>query len=174
MSYADDFVILSRGHAAKAKEWAQATLTRLGLTLNEAKTTLKDAQRERFTFLGYAFGPHCLRRDGSWYQGASPSARSVQRCKQRVSEVLRSGNVSPWPEVRDELNRALRGWTAYFSYGSCALAYRALEHHVWHGVDHFLRRRHKADRGGRPDTDVFGRLGVLRPRLVRVAPVSRL
>jgi RNA-directed DNA polymerase len=78
--------------------------------------------------------------------------------------------VAPWTEVRDQLNRVLRGWTAYFSYGSRALANRALEHHVWHRVCRFLRRRHKADRGGKPDTDVFGRLGVLRPQLAGVAP----
>ena len=61
----------------------RSTLAKLGLTLNEEKTALKDARRERFTFLGYAFGPHCLRRDGSWYLGASPSNKSVQRCKAR-------------------------------------------------------------------------------------------
>ena len=170
VSYADDFVILSRGHAAQAKAWAGATLTRLGLMLNEEKTTLRDARRERFTFLGYAFGPHCLRRDGSWYLGASPSSRSVQRCKAKVSELLGAGNMAPWDEVRDRLNRLLRGWTAYFSYGTCAPAYRAIEHHVWHRAYRFLRRRHKADRGGNPDTDIFGRRGVLRPHLARVAP----
>ena len=170
VSYADDFVILSRGHAARAKAWAKTTLTKLGLTLNEDKTSLKDARRERFTFLGYAFGPHCLRRDGSWYLGASPSSKSVQRCKAKVSELLVAGNMAPWDEVRDRLNRLVRGWTAYFSYGSCALAYRAIEHHVWHRVCRFLRRRHKADRGGDPDTDVFGRRGVLRPQMAHVMP----
>jgi RNA-directed DNA polymerase len=172
VSYADDFVILSRGYAEQAKAWAQAVLTRLGLRLNEEKTTLKDARQERFTFLGYAFGPHCLRRDGSWYLGASPSGKSVQRCKERVSELLGAGNMAPWDEVRDSLNRLVRGWTAYFSYGSCALAYRALEHHIWDRVYRFLRRRHKADRGGKPDTDVFGRRGVLRPKLARRLAVS--
>jgi RNA-directed DNA polymerase len=170
VSYADDFVILSRGHAAGALEWAKTTLTRLGLTLNEAKTTLKDARRERFTFLGYAFGPHCLHRDGSWYLGASPSDRSVKRVKARVSELLVPGNKAPWDEVRDQLNSVLRGWTAYFSYGSCALAYRALEHHVWHRTYHFLRKRHKADRGGNPNIDIYGRRGVLRPRLAHASP----
>jgi hypothetical protein len=29
-------------------------MTRLGLTLNEAKTSLKNARQERFDFLGYA------------------------------------------------------------------------------------------------------------------------
>src|ERR1700674_3555388 len=58
VSYADDFVILSRGCAAEALAWTKAVMTRLGLTLNEAKTSLKNARQERFDFLGYAFGPH--------------------------------------------------------------------------------------------------------------------
>jgi len=52
VSYADDFVILSRGCAAEALAWTKAVMTRLGLTLNEAKTSLRDARQERFTFLG--------------------------------------------------------------------------------------------------------------------------
>jgi RNA-directed DNA polymerase len=64
VSYADDFVILSRGHAAEALAWTKAVMTRLGLTINEAKTSLKDARYERFDFLGYAFGPHWQRPGG--------------------------------------------------------------------------------------------------------------
>lgn len=58
VSYADDFVILSRGHAAEALAWTRDAMTRVGLTNNEAKTSLKDARKERFDFLGYTFGPH--------------------------------------------------------------------------------------------------------------------
>ncbi len=58
VSYADDFVILSRGRAAEALAWTKAVMTRLGLTLNEAKTSLRDAHKERFDFLGYTFGLH--------------------------------------------------------------------------------------------------------------------
>ncbi|HKN59557.1 MAG TPA: reverse transcriptase domain-containing protein, partial [Candidatus Acidoferrales bacterium] len=53
VSYADDFVILSRGFAAEALAWTRAVMTKLGLTLNEAKTSVKDARREGFDFLGY-------------------------------------------------------------------------------------------------------------------------
>ncbi len=45
VSYADDFVILSRGHAEEALTWTKAVMTKLGLTLNEAKTSVKDARR---------------------------------------------------------------------------------------------------------------------------------
>src|SRR5258708_13546159 len=58
VAYADDFVILSRGRAAEAVTWTKAVLMKLRLTLNEAKTSLKDARQERFSFPGYSFGPH--------------------------------------------------------------------------------------------------------------------
>ena len=63
IAYADDFVILSRGQAAEPLDWTRQVMTRLGLALNEAKTAVRDARRERFDFLGYAFGPHHYRKE---------------------------------------------------------------------------------------------------------------
>ena len=37
INYADDFVILSRGHAAEALAWTDRVMTRLGLTLTAAR-----------------------------------------------------------------------------------------------------------------------------------------
>jgi len=76
VTYADDFLILSRGCAAKALNWTRSVMTRIGLALNEAKTSIKQARREQFNFLGYTFGPHRLRKDGHVYLGASPSTSS--------------------------------------------------------------------------------------------------
>jgi RNA-directed DNA polymerase len=73
VSYADDFVILSRGRAADALTWTKAVMTKLGLTLNEAKTSLRNARQERFDFLGYSFGPHRHKANGKGYLGASAS-----------------------------------------------------------------------------------------------------
>jgi RNA-directed DNA polymerase len=92
-------------------------MTRIGLTLNEAKTSIKQARRERFDFPGYRFGPHRLRKNGHAYLGASPSKKSVSRLRQKVGDLLVRQNVAPWPEVRDQLNRILRGWSIYFGYG---------------------------------------------------------
>jgi RNA-directed DNA polymerase len=174
VSYADDFVILSRGHAAEALAWTKAVMTKLGLTLNEAKTSLKDARRQRFDFLGYSFGPECHRKEGHWYLGASPSKKSVQRLKTKVSEVLVPGNHDPWPDVRDQLNGLLRGWSGYFSYGTRLMAYRAVDNYVYDAVRHFLRRRCKVQgRGTRKfhRDHVFGPLGVLRLRRVHLGPL---
>ena len=60
------------------------------------------------------FGPQRYRKDGHWYLGASPSKKSVARLRQKVNDVLVPGNTEPWPQVRDRLNRILRGWSNYF------------------------------------------------------------
>ena len=51
------------------------------------------------------------------YLNASPSKKSVQRLKAKVCELLVPSNTDPWPEVRDDLNRSLRGWSSYFNLG---------------------------------------------------------
>src|SRR3954449_4581859 len=93
--------------------------------------------------LGYTFGPHCFQPDGRWYLGASPSKKSVARIKQKVGDLLMPNNVEPWPEVRDRLNQILRGWCAYFRYGTTAQAYQAVDYYVYESVRHYLRRRHQ-------------------------------
>ncbi len=50
-TYADDFVILSRAKAAQALPWTEQVLTRIGLTLNPAKTRWVRAKSESFDFL---------------------------------------------------------------------------------------------------------------------------
>jgi RNA-directed DNA polymerase len=163
--------ILSRGHAAEALAWTRQVMARLGLVLNEAKTSVRNARHERFDFLGYTFGPHRYRKDGHWYLGASPSRKSVQRLKVKVGEILVAGNQAPWMEVRDQLNRLLRGWCAYFDYGTRLIAYRAVDNHVYHSVRRFLIRRHKVQSQGTrrfSDEVVFGELGVLRLRHVHL------
>jgi RNA-directed DNA polymerase len=175
VNYADDFVILSRGKAAEALDWTRQVVTRMGVTLNEAKTCIKEARKESFNFLGYRFGPHRYKKDGHWYLGASPSQKAVARIKEKVGDLLAPSNVGPWPEVRDRLNQTLRGWSAYFSYGTRTMAYRAVDNHVYESVRHFLRRRHKVQSRGTSRFSaevVFGELGVLRLRDVQLNPRS--
>jgi len=164
VAYADDFVILSRGRAAEALAWTKAVMTKLGLTLNEAKTSLKYARQERFDFLGYSFGPHHYKANGKRYLGASPSKKSVQRLKRKVGDLLVPGNNEPWREVRDTLNRSLRGWSNYFCHGTRRPAFRGVDFYVRERVRAFLVRRHKvAGRGNhRFSFDVLhGERGVL-------------
>ena len=110
VNYADDFVILSRGHAHEALQWTTAVMTRIGLRINEAKTSVKDVRTESFDFLGYTFGPKYGCRDGGRkYLGASPSRKSVQRIKTRIGNLLVPGNKGSWPQIQRQLNSLLVG-----------------------------------------------------------------
>jgi RNA-directed DNA polymerase len=166
VNYADDFVILSRGKAEEARKWTQAVMTRLGLTLNEQKTCIRNAKQESFDFLGYTFGPRYWWKTGKPYLAARPSQKAIQRLKEGVYEMLRPCENGRWEEVRDRLNAKLRGWQNYFSYGSLNQAYRIVDRYVYQCVRHFLRRRHKAtnSRGTRQFSDavVYGERGVHR------------
>jgi RNA-directed DNA polymerase len=173
VNYADDFVILSRGHAAEALAWTRTTMTRLGLTLNETKTSVKDARTESFDFLGYTLGPKFALK-GREYLGASPSKKSVQRVKDEIGDLLRPGENGPWPQVRDRLNRLLTGWSAYFSHGTRYPAYQAVDRHVTERVRGFLARRHKEPgRGTRRFswTEIHGEFGV-NPLIQTPAPAA--
>jgi RNA-directed DNA polymerase len=164
VSYADDFVILSRGRAAEALAWTKAVMTKLGLTINEAKTSLKDARKERFDFLGYSFGLYRFKKNGKWYLGAGPSKKSVQRVKSTIRGILVPSNNGSWELVRDTLNRSLRGWSNYFCYGTRVHAFRGVDAYVLERVRTFLSRRHKVQgRGNRRFTigKIQGDLGVL-------------
>jgi RNA-directed DNA polymerase len=148
VSYADDFVILSRDHAGEALTWTKAVMTKLGLTLNESKTSVKDARRESFDFLGYTLGPRHVPNGGRWYLGANPSKKSVLRIKTKIGALLTPSNKGAWPEVRMRLNRLLVGWSAYFSYGGLASAYEAVDRHVYDRTRNFLCKRHKVQGRG--------------------------
>ncbi len=164
VNYADDFVILSRGSAAEALSWTRGVMTRIGLTLNEAKTSIKEARQERFDFLGYTFGLHRYKKTGHWYLGTSPSKKSIKRIKQKVGDLLTPGNVNPWTEVRRRLNQISRGWSAYFSYGTRVMAYGVVDKYVCDRVRQYLKRRHKVSSRGTKmygEEVVFGELGIL-------------
>jgi RNA-directed DNA polymerase len=175
VNYADDFVILSRGRAEEALNWTRSVMQRIKLTLNQAKTSIKQARTESFDFLGYTFGPQRHRKDGHWYLGARPSKKSLARLRQKVADCLYRVHLAPWPDVRDRLNMILRGWSNYFRHGTTVFAHKAVNNYVYDRVRHFLRRRHKiGSRGGTIFSGevVFGKLGVLRLRDLsrRVSP----
>ncbi len=165
INYADDVVILSRGYATPALAWTRWAMGQLGLTLNERKTSIRQASRERFTFLGYAFGPMVYRKTGRPYLGAQPAQQSIRQVKERVRAILHPGNQAPWEEIAAQVNRTTRGWATYFSYGTRQLAYRAVEAYVAERARHFLRRRHKLIGQGMrrfSGRTIFGPLGIAR------------
>ncbi|MEK7837980.1 MAG: reverse transcriptase domain-containing protein, partial [candidate division NC10 bacterium] len=176
VNYADDFVVLCRRGAPAVLEKTRRWMASIGLALNEEKTRVRNARCESFDFLGYTFGPMYSPRTGGRYNGARPSKKAIASIKGAIRKGLRPGNQAPWAEVVSRLNRTVRGWAAYFCYGSLAKARHDVQLHLYHSVRRFLRRRHKlAGPGYRqfPAAAVFGELGVLAlDRLPRLAPAN--
>jgi len=102
-------------------------------------------------------------RTGGRYIGARPSTKAIARIKDRIRQHLRPGNQAPWQEVVMPLNRTVRGWATYFTYGSVTKARSGVQRYLYQTVRRFLRRRHKVKGGGYrqfSDACVFGELGV--------------
>ena len=165
VNYADDFVLLCRRGAKKALEETRKVMRAIGLELNERKTRTVNARRKHFDFLSYTFGPQYWWQTGRPYLGAIPSKKAVARMREKVRRLLRPSQLAQWPEVAESLNRMLRGWANYFSYGSAWRARGCVDAHVAEKVRHFLRRRSGSKKGRQlrkyGPARVFGELGVL-------------
>ena len=145
-------------------------MSQIGLSLNMDKTSLKDARKEHFDFLGYTFGLMCITHKGIWRMGAKPSKTSVKQLKGKVRNLLIPCEKGPWPDVRDRLNALLRGWCQYYNYGWTQPVYRGVERNLYNRARNFLVQRHKMHSRGIsrfPSGVVFGELGVLLPRPIR-------
>lgn len=103
---------------------------------------------------------------------------SVSRLRQKVGGLLWRGNEAPCPEVRDQLNAILRGWSNYFCCGSRYLQFRAVDQYVYYRVVDFLRVRgtvHSCKTAIRSGSLVPGRLfghGVLSTRACPIPILS--
>lgn len=171
VNFADDFVILCRRTAPQALSAAREILSRIGLTLNEEKTRTCNAWREPFDFLGYTFGVQYAFGSGRKYLGASPSKKSLTRLKEKIRKL--TGDDTTWLYERimvGTVNRFMRGWANYFSYGSLWRAYTRLEWFLIKRVRGWLVQKHKlGTRGERryPAEHMYKSLGLISlPRLL--------
>ena len=99
----------------------------------------------------------------------------MQRVRERVKAITAPRHRLPEAiePIVAEVNRVVRGWAHYFSYGTRLMAYRAVDHYVWDRVRHFQRRRRKVPTRGtkRFSADVvFGELGVFQLRRFHLKP----
>jgi len=168
VNYADDFVICCRGSALEAMTAMRDMMTRLKLTMNEAKTRLCRGPDEPFDFLGYTIG-RCYSRKTGWpYIGVRPSARKIQGLNLNLSE--QTGRQWTWLDVDElvgRLNRRLRGWANYFRLGTITAAYSKVTAHACRRLRHWLSRKFGVRRlgGSRyPDRYLHETLGLLRLR----------
>jgi RNA-directed DNA polymerase len=144
--YADDFVVLARYAGTRLQRWIEATLEGwMGLTVNRDKTRVVELWQEgaSLDFLGYTFRyDRDLLGRGHRYLNVTVSKKALKRARQRVHEMTSHHfGFLPLPALIERLNRYLRGWANYFSYGYPRRAFRALNAHVQSRLGRHLRRR---------------------------------
>src|SRR3954464_12343142 len=137
-------VICCRGTAAEAMSAMRGMMSKLKLTVNEAKTRLCRLPDETFDFLGYTLGRNYDRRTGQPYLGPRPSSKKIQRLCREISEMTeRRTTLRDVDEQIGRINAKLRGWSNYFRIGTVSTAYRTVNGHVLHRVRQWLCAKFK-------------------------------
>ncbi|MBU0717230.1 MAG: group II intron reverse transcriptase/maturase [Planctomycetes bacterium] len=144
INYADDLVICCRGTGSEASQMMRQMMSKLRLTVNEAKTRVCSARSESFEFLGYTIGQFRARLTGRAYVGTLPSRKSESAiCREITDCTSRRTLWKDLPELVSELNRMLVGWSNYFSLGAVDRVYRRIDQHVRYRLRRWLRQKHK-------------------------------
>jgi RNA-directed DNA polymerase len=144
--YADDFVVLARYQGAGLTGFIRKTIEdRLHLQLHPDKTRIVNMEEEgaNFDFLGYTFRYDRDRFGRSkHYLNPFPSKRALKRERQQLREMTDHRMCfKPIPILIQEINRHLRGWANYFTYGYPRTAYRHINLYTRLRLYQHLNRR---------------------------------
>jgi group II intron reverse transcriptase/maturase len=144
VNYADDLVICCRGRAEEALATMRIMMTKLKLTVNEAKTRVSKLPEEKFDYLGYTFGRCYSTKTGRAYLGTVPATKRVIRICEAISrETGRDRTLLDHQTVVRKLNQMMTGWANYFCLGPVSKAYRAVDQHACRRLRQWLRAKHK-------------------------------
>jgi RNA-directed DNA polymerase len=148
VNYADDLVILSRGHADEALAEMRTMMSKLKLTVNEQKTRRCHLPEDTFTFLGYTFGRLYSLRNGRPYLGPRPAKKKVQQLCRTISELTDHRTcLQAAADKIAQLNRKLRGWANYFCLGPVIRVYDTVMAHTRRRLRRWLCHKHKVKIG---------------------------
>ena len=144
--YADDFVALAKQMGSETIEFIESRLEgKFQLEINREKTRVVDLREEgvSLSFLGYTFRyDRDLKGRDRNYLNVFPSKKAIQREREKLREMTsRHQNHKPIPVLIGELNRHLRGWMNYFSFGYPSSAYCEIERYVRDRLIQHLQRR---------------------------------
>ena len=144
--YADDFVVLARYQGGKLSGWIESKIEGwMGLEINRDKTRVIDLRQpgEKLNFLGYMFRYDCdLTGKQQRYLNVTVSEKALKRERQKLYEMISSEVCfKPLPQLIEELNRHLKGWANYFSYGYPRKGFRQINRYVRQRLTQHVRRR---------------------------------
>ncbi len=169
--YADDLVVLARYQSERLIGFVEEKLEGwLELEINRDKTKVVKLRETgaSLNFLGYTFRyDHDRFGRGHRYLNVIPAQKSVERERAKLHELTNYRRCYvPIPVLIDQLNRHLRGWQAYFSYGYSNEARQQIRKALLDRLTQHVNRR--SQRRFRKPQDVsyyayFKRLGLQYP-----------
>lgn len=170
--YADDCVALCKGNADQILKGMKAVLSSLGLTLNEEKTRVVDAQRESFNFMSFTIAMREGVRTGRVFPLIVPSKKALKHIRLEIKQLTTERYSStPTEVVIQRVNEVVRGWVGYFYYGNCTKAMSYLRRYLVRRMRIYLRRKHHYNGYGYkrfPDDYYYQTLGLY--KIPRTAP----
>ena len=151
--YADDFVVLARYQGVRLRGWIEEKIENwLKLEINRDKTRVVDLREEKASldFVGYTFRwDRDLYGSGRRYLNVEPSKKSLQREREALVELTdRRQGCTPIPRLIAKINRQLKGWANYFSYGYPRRAFRKINWHAGYRLANHLKH-HRSQRAYR-------------------------
>jgi len=151
--YADDFVVLARYQGPRLRTFIEQKLEAwMGLEINRDKTRVVDLKEAgaSLDFLGYTF-----RYDRDRYQrkrrylNVVPSKKALQRERTALRELTGAQHCfRPVVDLIGTINRQMRGWANYFSFGYPRKAFRDISAYACERLTRHLQRR--SQRAARP------------------------
>lgn len=144
--YADDFVALAKQMGSETIEFIESRLEgKFQLEINREKTRVVDLREQgaSLNFLGYTFRyDRDLKGRGRKYLNVFPSKQAAQREREKLHEMTDSHQCfKPIPVLIGELNRHLKGWVNYFSFGYPTSVYCEIDRYVQGRLIQHLQRR---------------------------------
>jgi RNA-directed DNA polymerase len=154
--YADDLVVLARHQSQGLIGWIEKRLeVRMGLLINREKTrTVKLREGGSLDFLGFTFRYDLdLKGRGHRYLNVFPSDKALAREREQLRDMTATRFCyKPIPALIRQLNRHLKGWSAYFGFGYPRTAFRHINWYVRKRLVAHLERR--SQRRYRPPDNV--------------------
>jgi len=153
--YADDLVVMckSQQQAEAALARLRTLLAELGLEPKAAKTRIVHLQvgGEGLDFLGFhhrlVSSQGRVGGKGVTFLARWPTRKAMQRARDRIRELtLRSRLRLPVEVVVEDVNRFLRGWSAYFRYGNSADHFDKINRYSRERMAIFIAKRYRRSR----------------------------
>jgi RNA-directed DNA polymerase len=143
--YADDFVILvagNRAHVEQIREEISDVLSRIGLRLSPAKTSIVHID-EGFEFLGFRIQRRRKRGTDKRYVYTIPSANNVRTARRKIKALTSTIKHPNLAVLMLRMNRFIRGWSAYFQYGVSSQVFAKTNKYVWQRITLWIRKEHR-------------------------------